>query len=325
MGFFSHKLPESLIPAKNRIGFTGGRSLFFCACLMLMGLFLLAAIGPYLTPFTYSEQILSLKNKPPGYKFYLKYSINNNKTINGLEVSEKPLPAEEGLKVEKRVFWFGSDSLGRDIFTRIWYGARISLAIGVLAAVMVLVLGTIYGGVAGYYGGWVDELMMRFIDILSSIPFILYVMALMLILEPGFTTIMIAIGSVYWIPMARLVRGQVMAIKEQDYVLAALSLGAGSLRIAFYHILPNALGPILVYTAMAIPEAIFTEAWLSFLGLGVAVPIASWGSLISDGVGGIRSYPWQLFFPAMFISLTMLAFNIIGDGLRDFFDPKANS
>lgn len=285
-------------------------------------LFIFAVIGPYLTPFSYSEQILPLKNKPPGYTFYLKYQENSNGTIKVVEFSEASLEKEEGYKVEKRSFLFGSDTLGRDLFTRVWYGARISLTIGLITAAIVFVMGVIYGGIAGYFGGWIDEIMMRIVEILSGIPFLLYVILLMVVLEPGLKTMFIALGAVYWLPMARLVRGQVLSLKEQEYVLAARALGAGPWRILFRHLLPNTMGPIMVYVTLAIPEVIFTEAWLSFLGLGVAAPIASWGALANEGIAGLRSYPWQLFFPTFLISLTMLAFNICGDRLRDLLDPR---
>jgi len=164
--------------------------------------------------------------------------------------------------------------------------------------------------------------MMRLIEIFSAIPFLIYVILLMVLLKPGLNTIIISLGAVYWMPMARLVRGQVLSLKEQEYVLAARALGASPARIIFRHLIPNTMGPILVYTTLAIPEAIFTEAWLSFLGLGVSAPFASWGSLADTGLKAVRSYPWQLFFPALFLSLTILAFNLFGDGLRDALDPR---
>ncbi|KUO51678.1 MAG: diguanylate cyclase [Desulfitibacter sp. BRH_c19] len=254
---------------------------------MISILTVLAVVAPYFNSFSYSDQVLELKNLPP------------NET-----------------------YWFGTDSLGRDLFTRIWHGARISLQIGFLTAFIVLVIGVIYGGISGLLGGWVDEVMMRIVEILYSVPFLIYVILLMVIMEPSLKTILIALGAVYWLPMARLVRGQILSLKEQEYILAARTLGAGNLRILFRHLIPNTMGPILVYTTLAIPEAIFTEAWLSFLGLGVSAPIASWGALASDGLKGIRAYPWQLLFPALFISLTILCFNLFGDGLRDALDPR---
>ncbi len=258
-------------------------SLVFIGVLILFAIF-----GPYFNEFTYSDQILTMKNLPPGGQY-----------------------------------WFGSDSLGRDLFTRVWFGARMSLAVGITIALVVFLIGVIYGGVSGLAGGWVDEVMMRFIEILSGVPFVLYVILIMVILnDSNFFTILFALSIVYWIPMARLVRGQILSLKEQEFVLAARTVGARPLRILIKHVIPNTMGPILVYMTLAIPEAIFTEAWLSFLGLGVSARFASRGTLASDGVKALRSYPWQLFFPALFISLTILAFNLFGDGLRDALDPR---
>lgn len=247
----------------------------------------MAAVGPMISGYTYDEQVLSRTNEPPTGEH-----------------------------------WFGTEQLGRDLFTRVWWGARVSLFIGFATAFIVMVIGVTYGGISGYLGGWVDEIMMRVVEILYSVPFLLYVILLMMIMEPGLKTILIALGAVYWLPMARVVRGQVLSLKEQEFVLAARALGASPWRIIFRHLIPNAMGPILVFTTLAIPEAIFTEAWLSFLGLGVSAPFASWGSLADDGIKAVRSYPWELFFPAFFISLTILAFNIFGDGLRDALDPR---
>ena len=255
--------------------------------LIIILLIIMAVVGPHLLPYAYSDQDFNVKNISPTAQH-----------------------------------WFGTDDLGRDLFVRVWNGARISLFIGIVSAIIVFVLGVIYGGISGYFGGMVDEVMMRIIEILYAIPFLLYVILLMVIMTPGLKPIIISIGAVYWIPMARLVRGQVMSLKEQEYVLAAKTLGASSTRIISRHLIPNTLGPIIVLVTLAIPDAIFTEAWLSFLGLGVSAPIASWGSLASDGMEGLRSYPWQLFFPAFFISIAMLAFNLVGDGLRDALDPR---
>lgn len=247
----------------------------------------LAVIGPYLTTYSYSTQDLTATDQGPGVRF-----------------------------------WFGSDDLGRDIFTRTWYGARISLTIGVVTSLTSAVIGVIYGGISGIIGGKPDELMMRLVEILWSVPFLLYVIVLIVIMEPGLTAIVIALGTWYWVPMARIVRGQVLALKEQDFVLAARCLGAGPGRILFRHLLPNAMGPIIIQMTLVIPEAIFAEAFLSFLGLGVSAPMASWGVLASEGIKALKSFPWQLFFPAFFITVTILAFNILGDGLRDALDPR---
>ncbi|MBH5320553.1 ABC transporter permease [Paenibacillus sp. GSMTC-2017] len=219
--------------------------------------------------------------------------------------------------------WFGTDDLGRDMFERVWKGAQVSLFVGVVAAMIDLIIGIIYGGIMGYYGGKVDEVMNRISEILAAIPYLLVVILLLVVMEPSITTIIIAMSITGWINMAWIVRGQVMQLKNQEYALASKSLGAGAMRIIFRHLIPNAMGPILVTLTLTIPSAIFTEAFLSFLGLGVQSPIASWGTMIDDGVGGILAdHWWRLFFPAFFLSLTIFAFNVFGDGLRDAFDPK---
>jgi len=248
---------------------------------------LLALFGPLMSPYSYSDQSLEQANRPPS-------------------------PSH----------WLGTDNLGRDLLTRILYGARISLAIGITASLINLCIGVIYGGVAGYLGGRIDNIMMRIVDILYGIPMLLYVILFMVVLEPGLLNIFLALGLVYWLPMARIVRGQVLSLREAEYVLAARLAGAGAFRIIMRHLIPNSMGPIIVTMTLAIPEAIFTEAFLSFIGLGVSAPMASWGVLASEGVASLRSYPFQLFFPAAAICLTMLSFNFLGDGLRDALDPR---
>ncbi|MFZ5647026.1 MAG: ABC transporter permease [Bacillota bacterium] len=250
-------------------------------------LVLLALLGPHLSGHTYDGQNLQMTNQPPGYRH-----------------------------------WFGTDFLGRDIFTRVWYGVRISLMIGVLTSLICFMIGVVYGGISGYAGGRVDDIMMRVVEVLSSIPFLLYVILLMVLMEPGLKAIFTALGSVYWVTVARVVRGQVLALKEADYVISARALGAGAPRILFRHIIPNAMGPVIVTMTLMIPEAIFTEAWLSFLGLGVGYPMASLGVLASEGMEGLRNYPWQLLFPALFIGIAILAFNFLGEGIREALDPR---
>lgn len=232
---------------------------------------------------------------------------------NDLMNANKPMSSDH---------WFGTDNLGRDLFARTWYGARISLFIGLMAAFIDLVIGVIWGSISGYIGGKVDEYMMRIADILTGLPYLLVVVLLMVVMPKGLWTLIFAMTITGWINMARIVRGQVMRLKTEEYVMAARSLGASTVRIVWKHLIPNTLGPILVTLTLTVPTAIFTEAFLSFLGLGVPAPQASWGTMTSDALDALRYYPYQLFFPAFFICITMLAFNIIGDGLRDALDPK---
>jgi oligopeptide transport system permease protein len=218
--------------------------------------------------------------------------------------------------------WFGTDDLGRDLWTRVWYGGRISLFIGFTAAILNLIIGTLWGGISGYFGGRVDTVMMRIIEVMVGLPDLIILILLTVVLEPGLRTIIIVLLVFGWTGMARLVRGQVLQLRQQEFVLAARTLGASPMRIILKHLLPNAMGPILVSVTMAVPGAIFFEAALSFLSLGVRVPVSSWGSLANDGRGMMLLYPHMLLFPAFAIAITMLAFNLFGDGLRDALDPR---
>lgn len=247
----------------------------------------LAIFGPMLSPYTYFETKLALKNEPPS-----------------------------------QAFWFGTDELGRDLFTRCWWGARISLFVGLTASLIDLVIGVLFGATAGLLGGKTDEWMMRIADILYAIPYLLVVILLMVIIGSGIATIILALTITGWINMARIVRAQVLQIKEMDYVRAAFAIGASHKRVIFTHLIPNAMGPIIVTLTLTIPSAIFSEAFLSFLGLGVQAPVASLGTMANDGLAALRYFPWRLFFPAALISLSMLSFNLLGDGLRDALDPR---
>lgn len=221
-----------------------------------------------------------------------------------------------------RTYLFGTDQLGRDILVRQLYGAQISLTVAFVATLVNFFIGVFYGGIAGYAGGRVDAVMMRIVEIIATIPLTLYVVLLMVVFDSGLLSIIVAIGSVFWVDMARIVRGQILSLKSQDYVAAARTMGASPARILTRHLLPNSIGPIIVTLTMLIPSAIFIESFMSFIGLGVTPPLASWGSLTSEAVETLRTYPHQLFFPAAAISLTMFAFNFLGDGLRDALDPR---
>ena len=224
--------------------------------------------------------------------------------------------------------WFGTDNLGRDLFVRNFYGARYSLIIAVLAAVINLCIGVIYGGVAGFFGGMIDNILMRIVDVLYSIPLTIYVILFMAILSKpgqagsGLSTIVLGLSITYWIGMARIVRGDVLQLKQQEFVLAAKSLGASKVRILIRHLIPNCIGSIMVTLTLLIPEAVFTEAFLSFIGLGIAAPRASLGTLANEAMVGIYTYPYQLIFPSVMICLIILCFNLFGDGLSQALDPK---
>lgn len=248
---------------------------------------LLAVFAPVLSHYKYDEMDFNFSNDPPSL-----------------------------------THWFGCDMLGRDLFVRVMYGARISLAVGFLASFIELFIGIIYGGISGFKGGKVDDVMMRIVDVIYSVPAMIYVILLMVVVGPGLKSIFITLGISYWAPMARMVRAEVMRLKNEEFVIAARVTGASSARILLRHIIPNAMGAVLVTLTFSVPGAIFTEAFLSFVGLGVSAPMASWGVLSSDAIDALAVYPYQLFFPAAAISITILAFNFLGDGLRDALDPK---
>jgi dipeptide transport system permease protein len=256
--------------------------------IIIILLVLMAIVGPYINGYSYFEQDFSKKNQPPNSEH-----------------------------------WFGTDTAGRDLFTRTWYGARISLFIGLMAALIDFVVGVLYGGISAIKGGRTDNIMMRIAEVLFSIPYLLMVILMMIILERGIWPIIVAMTITGWIPMARLVRGQVLQLKELEYVQAANAMGAGTFWTLAKHMVPNMMGPILVNITLTVPTAIFAEATLSFLGLGIPAPEASWGTMASDSLGSILiGNFYQLAIPALLISITMFAFNVFGDGLRDALDPK---
>ena len=293
-GSFPHTLPPHIMSAPSF--WQEGWSRFcqnkvaLAGSLILLLFIFMATFGPWMNSYTYYETHLHLKNMAPC-----------------------------------KQFWFGTDELGRDLFTRIWWGARISLFIGTAASLIDLVIGVLYGSFAAMFGGKVEEFMMRMADILYSIPYLLVVILLMVVIGPGISTMLIALTFTGWIGMARILRGQILQLSQMDFIKAAKALGAGKMRILLSHLIPNCMGSILVTVTLTIPSAIFAEAFLSFLGLGVQAPIASWGTMANEGLSALCYYPWRLFFPAGFICITMLSFNLVGDGLRDAFDPRIHS
>jgi oligopeptide transport system permease protein len=258
------------------------------ASLLLIIVFaVMAFVGPLMTPYNYYE----------------------NDLLNG----------DKGPSLQH---WFGTDGLGRDLWERVWAGAKVSLFIGVATALINGVVGTLIGGASGFFGGKLDMFIMRVIDILIALPFLIFTLLIMLYLGSGLVPIIIALSVTGWLGLARLVRGQVLSLKEQEFVLAARTLGASSSRLILKHLIPNTLGVIIVSLTFAIPTAIFAEAFLSFIGLGIQAPQTSWGQLANLGIAAMQSHPYQLIIPSIFISLTMLSLQLLGDGLRDALDPR---
>jgi len=224
----------------------------------------------------------------------------------------------------------GTDNAGRDQFARVLQGGQISLFVGIIATLVSLLIGVSYGAIAGYFGGRLDNVMMRLVDVLYSLPYVILVIVLLSIFRSQtargqLILLFIALGSVSWLTMARIVRGQVLSLKNQEFVLAARATGVSGARIIFRHLIPNTLGPVIVYATLTIPQIMLTEAFLSFLGIGVQAPLASWGSLAADGIQNIAIFPWQLIFPGVTMALTLFSLNFLGDGLRDALDPQMRS
>lgn len=256
---------------------------------LLGAITLMAILAPYLSPHSFDEIYWDRIQAPPDYA---------------------------------NAHWFGTDGNGRDLFVRTLYGARISLMVGILATGVSLVIGMTYGAVAGYVGGRTDNIMMRFVDIMYSLPFLFFVILLMVVFGRNIFLIFVALGAVEWLTMARIVRGQTLSIKRREFIEAAQAAGVSGPTIIFRHIIPNVMGPVVVYVTLTVPQVILTESFLSFLGLGVQEPMTSWGVLISEGARLMEIAPWMLMYPAIFLATTLFCFNFIGDGLRDALDPR---
>jgi oligopeptide transport system permease protein len=257
----------------------------------------LALLAPLLSPFAYDEVNYDIIACAPGW-----------------------WPVEAACRAPGHIF--GTDAVGRDLFVRVLFGARVSLAVGLVATLVSLLIGVLYGATAGYLGGRIDGLMMRIVDVLYSLPFIFFVIILMVIFDRNFILLFVAIGAVEWLTMARIVRGQTLSIKQKEFIEAARAGGVSPFGIILRHVIPNVVGPVMVYVTLTVPGVILTESFLSFLGLGIQEPLTSWGVLISDGADQMETAPWMLLFPALFMAVTLFCFNFIGDGLRDALDPK---
>ena len=283
---------------------------------------LFAVVGPMISGYTYSQQTLTQKNFAPRVPVLEKLGIldgdeslhttSGTKVVNGYEEKNKT----------DVYYWFGSDTLGRDIWTRVWAGARVSLGIAIVSAFINMTIGMCYGLISGYFGGWVDSVMQRFAEINNGIPRLVIVTLLLLVLKPGFATIVLALVITDWISMSRIARAEMLKLKEQEFVLASHTLGASHTTVIFREVLPNIIGQIITQLMFSIPTAIFTEAFLSFVGLGIPVPQCSLGSLISDAFNSFTTHPYQIVPPIVVLALLMLCFNVLADGLREAFDPK---
>ncbi|MCM1326384.1 MAG: ABC transporter permease [Bacteroidales bacterium] len=290
--------------------------------LLIVVITLLAAAGPGMNQYTYSGQELSQKNFAPRIKALEKFGIFDGSETISTTTGSKTINyyIEKGLNDVE--YWFGSDNFGRDIWTRTWEGARVSLIIAIAAAIIDMVIGMSYGLISGYFGGKVDIVMQRFLEVANGIPRLVIVTLLLLVLQPGMLTIICALMLTEWVGMSRIARAEMLKLKEQEFVLASRTLGAGHFFIIFREVLPNIIGPIITQVMFSIPTAIFTEAFLSFVGLGIPVPQCSLGSLISEGFNSFTTHPYQIIPPIVVMALLMLSFNLVADGLREALDPK---
>lgn len=283
---------------------------------IILILVLLSLFGPMLSGRDAYSQNIAQAKLPPKVTGLEWAGFDGMATLGGRDID-----FYDQKNVEEN-FWFGTDYLGRDLWSRVWEGTRISLFIGLVAAIIDTIIGVAYGGISAYFGGRVDNIMQRIVEILTGIPNLILIILFILIFDPGVFTIILAMTITGWIGMSRLVRGQILKLKNQEFVLAARTLGASSNRLIFKHLIPNTLGAIIITLMFTIPAAIFFEAFLSFIGIGLQPPQASLGTLINDGYKELRTFPYLLVVPSIIIVLLMVSFNLLADGLRDAFDPK---
>lgn len=294
-------------------------AMFSFICILV--LVFLAAIGPLISGYTYDVQNISNQNMAPRMPGIENTGIMDGDEKMSTSTGTKTINKYAGGK-EDVYYWFGSDSLGRDIWTRTWTGTRISLFIALVAVIIDMVLGLSYGLISGYFGGKVDMVMQRILEIVNSIPTLVVVTLLMIVLKPGLMSIIVALIITGWIGMSRIARAEMLKLKESEFILASRTLGAGSFRIIFKEVFPNIFGQLITQTMFSIPHAIFTEAFLAFIGLGVPQPMASLGTMISDGYKNFTTHPYMIISPLIVMALLMLCFTMLSDGLRDALDPK---
>ena len=292
------------------------------ALIFIAVIVLFAVIGPKISGYGYADQTLTQKNFAPRIPVLENWGVFNGDESLHTTTGSKIVNGYKTHNLADVYYWFGSDTLGRDIWTRVWEGTRVSLGIAVVSAVINMTLGMCYGLISGYFGGMVDSVMQRFAEINNGIPRLVIVTLLLLILKPGFATIVLALVITEWISMSRIARAEMLKLKEQEFVLASRTLGAGNFTLIFREVLPNIIGQIITQLMFSIPTAIFTEAFLSFVGLGIPVPQCSLGSLISDAFNSFTTHPYQIVPPIVVLALLMLCFNMLADGLREAFDPK---
>ena len=290
--------------------------------LLIILITVFAIIGPGMNDFGYSDQYLSQKNFAPRVKALEKFGIFDGTETMKTTTGKTQVNYYQEKDMNDLYYWFGSDNFGRDIWTRTWSGARVSLIIAVAAALIDMIIGMSYGLISGYFGGKTDMLMQRFLEVANGIPRLVIVTLLLLVLKPGMLTIIFALMLTEWVGMSRIARAEMLKLKEQEFVLASRTLGANSFFIIFKEVLPNIIGPIITQVMFSIPTAIFTEAFLSFVGLGIPVPQCSLGSLISDGFNSFTTHSYQILPPIIVMALPMLNFNLLADGLREALDPK---